>query len=114
MATAEHGSFLAINHTGQVVKKAFNDSKAASDFKLHGMKCTEVIKQVLGHILTVLADDLGNSKYSLLLDESTDINSVAYPGGGVGHAPLATWAMPHAPFVTVQNPIPRAVLEQIG
>ena len=33
MATSEHGSILAINHIGHVVKKAFNDSKAASDFK---------------------------------------------------------------------------------
>lgn len=81
MAIAEHCSILAIDHIRQVVKKAFADSKAASDFKLHRTKCTEVIKQVLGpHFLEVLVRDLGDSKYSLLLDESTDISVSKYLG----------------------------------
>jgi len=81
MTIAEHCSILAIDHLGVVAKKAFADSKAASDFKLHRTKCTELIKQVLGpHFLKVLLGDLGSNKYSLLLDESTDISVSKYLG----------------------------------
>ena len=44
-------------------------------FKMHKTKCTAVIKSVLApHFREELREDIGESPYSLYLDESTDVS----------------------------------------
>ncbi|RXN09313.1 E3 ubiquitin- ligase TRIM39-like isoform X1 [Labeo rohita] len=51
----------------------YADSSAAKHFRMHRTKCTEMINGVLApYFLKRLVSDIGDSKYSLLLDESTD------------------------------------------
>jgi len=43
--------------------------------KLHRSKCTSIITNILApSFITLLKEDIGDAKYSLLLDESTDIS----------------------------------------
>lgn len=63
------------------VKKAFADSKNTKDLKLHRTKCSEIIKNALGpHFKKTLLTDIGSSKFSLIIDESTDITVHKYLG----------------------------------
>lgn len=60
---------------------AFVDSAAATHFRMHRTKCREMITGVLApHFLQTLVADIGDNKFSLLLDESTDISVSKYLG----------------------------------
>ncbi|KAL4716426.1 hypothetical protein ACJJTC_015854 [Scirpophaga incertulas] len=73
---SEHSSVSCIDHLTDLVKSAFPDSKITSDLKMHRTKCTEVIKNVLApHFVEELRKDIGQQKYSLIIDESTDIST---------------------------------------
>lgn len=66
---------------GQLLKKAITDSTAVKDMQLHRTKCSNIIKNVLSpHFKEDLKRDIGNGKFSLLLDESTDITVTKYLG----------------------------------
>lgn len=81
MFVAEHTAILPIDHLGLLCAKAFTDSKAVRDMKLHRTKCSEILKNVLGpHFKSNLRKDVGDSKYSLIIDESTDITVHKYLG----------------------------------
>ncbi|ROL43465.1 Zinc finger protein 862 [Anabarilius grahami] len=81
MAIAEHCSILSCDHIGKACKAAFSDSSAATHFRMHRTKCTEMINGVLGpYSVKRLVTDIGDSKYSLLLDESTDVSVSKYLG----------------------------------
>ena len=57
------------------VELLFSDSTAASHFKMHRTKCTEMINGVLApYFLKKLVSDVGDQRFSLLLDESTDVS----------------------------------------
>ncbi|KAL0860066.1 hypothetical protein ABMA27_010381 [Loxostege sticticalis] len=72
---AEHCSTLSVDHLGELCSKCFKDSKATDGLKLHRTKCTEIMKNVLtSHFRQELLDDIGNQKFSILLDESTDVS----------------------------------------
>lgn len=72
----EHSSVSCIDHKTDLVKLAFPDSKTTDDLKMHRTKCTEVIKNVLApHFTEELIKDIGQQKYSLIIDESTDIST---------------------------------------
>lgn len=61
--------------------KAFPDSNAACAMKLHRTKCSEIIRNVLApHFKSVLREDIGDTNYSLEIDESTDISVQKYLG----------------------------------
>lgn len=78
---AEHCSVLTVEHLAELCKKIFSDSKSVKDLQLHRTKCSNIISEVLGpHFKEVLRADIGNSKFSLLLDESTDISVLKYLG----------------------------------
>ena len=48
---------------------------------LHRTKCTAIIKHVMmPHFVEKLKEDIGERKYSILLDESTDISVNKYLG----------------------------------
>ncbi|KAL0198379.1 hypothetical protein M9458_006919, partial [Cirrhinus mrigala] len=81
MAIAEHCSILSCDHIGKGCKAAFPDSSAAKHFRMHRTKCAEMINGVLApYFLKRLVSDIGDSKYSLLLDESTDVSVSKYLG----------------------------------
>lgn len=47
---AEHNlSFLLMNDLSEVLKECFPDSKIAENIKLKRNKCTEIVKNVIGH-----------------------------------------------------------------
>ena len=52
------------------------NSNVLKNFKLHRTKCSGIINHVIGPILhEELLNDIGNSYFSLILDESTDIST---------------------------------------
>ena len=64
---------LACDHIGEACKAAFSDSTAATHFKMHRTKSTEMITGVLApYFLKKLVADVGDQHFSLL-DESTDV-----------------------------------------
>lgn len=72
---------LACDHIGSACKVAFADSKAAIHFKMHRTKCTEMTTNVMApYFLKRLVADVGVQRFSLLLDESTDISVSKYLG----------------------------------
>ena len=74
LVVAEHTSFLTIDHLSEACKKAFYDSIATKNLKLHRTKCRNIIVNVLvPHFRKILREDVGDSHYSILIDESTDI-----------------------------------------
>lgn len=78
---AEHCSFLATDHFCMVCKTMFTDSAIAKDFQMHRTKCSAKIKNVLGpHFKNELKKDVGDSPYSILIDESTDIGVLKFLG----------------------------------
>ncbi|CAD6204112.1 GSCOCG00009869001-RA-CDS, partial [Cotesia congregata] len=78
---AEHTSIATVDHLGQMMKKAVNDSDTIRDIHLHRTKCSNIIKNILSpHFKETLKDDIGTGKFSLLLDESTDISISKYLG----------------------------------
>lgn len=71
---ATHCAFRNIDHLSEICNSQFPDSKA-SGFSMHKTKCTCIIKNILApHFIKMLLSDVGESYYSLLIDESTDIS----------------------------------------
>ncbi|CAG4960429.1 unnamed protein product [Parnassius apollo] len=78
---AEHTSISNTDHLTDLCKEVFHDSKCAKDIKMHRTKCTQVINQVLApHFKDTLLIDIGTQKYSIILDESTDVSVSKYMG----------------------------------
>ncbi|CAK1603236.1 unnamed protein product [Parnassius mnemosyne] len=72
---AEHCSILSVDHLGELCKMCFKDSKATQELKLHRTKCTEIMKNVLmPHFRKELLDDIGNQKFSIIMDKSADVS----------------------------------------
>lgn len=64
-----------------VCKKYFKESDAALHMKLHRSKCTAIISNVIGpHFTQCLEETIGDSYYSILIDESTDISVLKFLG----------------------------------
>lgn len=81
MAIAEHTAFLAADHLSEGCKKVFNDSHAAKNMKLHRTKCRNIVVNILApHFVESLQQDIGGARYSILIDESTDISVVKLLG----------------------------------
>lgn len=71
---AAHTSFLTVDHLSELCKHCFCDSKSATNIKLHRSKCKSIIVNILApHFTDNLRSDIGDGKYSILIDESTDI-----------------------------------------
>lgn len=70
-----HSAIASCDHLSEMCKHNFKDSEAAKNIKMHRTKCSEIIKNVLApHFNNELLSDIGNGKYSLLLDESNDVS----------------------------------------
>lgn len=78
-----HSAILTIDtidHLGELCNYHFPENY----FKLHRTKCTAIITNVLApFFFTELKNDIGFSKYSLLIDESIDISVSKYLGIGI-------------------------------
>lgn len=73
-----HSSVKTIDHLGEVLKSTGKNSKLY-DLKLHRTKCSKIICRVLAPcMLQELIEDIGDSWYSIILDESTDIATVKH------------------------------------
>ncbi|KAH6938666.1 hypothetical protein HPB50_011680 [Hyalomma asiaticum] len=68
----EHTAFLTADHLTELCKKQFMDSKSAAGMRMHRNKCTEIIVNLLA--------DIGDSKYSLIIDEATDVSTTKLLG----------------------------------
>lgn len=73
---AEHCAVRASDHLGLIVKKLDKTSEVLSDLKLHRTKCMGLIKNVMSPcFLEDLVVDIGDNYYSLIIDESTSIDT---------------------------------------
>ncbi|KAL7742914.1 hypothetical protein ACLKA6_002064 [Drosophila palustris] len=71
MFCAQHTAINPVGHMSELCSLHFG----AKDIKLQRTKCTSIIKYVLApHFDEELRKDIGDSKFSLLIDESTDIS----------------------------------------
>ena len=72
---AEHNiTIQVVDDLVSVFKKSFKDSRIVRDVTLGRTKCTQIITNCLGEReLQKLIDTLKSQKFSILVDESTDI-----------------------------------------
>lgn len=74
----EHNiSFNSADHLTNLIKSCFPDSKIAQNMSLGRFKATQISKNVIGACAEEeIVSYLKCSKFSLIIDESTDISSV--------------------------------------
>ncbi|CAL1674544.1 unnamed protein product [Lasius platythorax] len=73
---AEHCSIKTVDHLSIMIKSLDEESRVLQDIKLHRTKCSALIKNVLSPcILEELIEDINQSYFSLILDESTTIDT---------------------------------------
>lgn len=68
---------LSINTSDHLVdvKKCFDDDTRVTQISLHRTKCTAILKHVtMPHFIDKLKEDINGRKFSVLLDESTNIS----------------------------------------
>lgn len=71
-----HLAFNVTDHFVDLLKDCFPDSKILKDVQLKQTKATAVVKYVLGEAEKQdLTEKLKNSKFSILVDELTDISA---------------------------------------
>lgn len=71
---SQHSAMAPIDHLSALCKNKFDDV-SCTQMRLHRTKCTNIIKNILAvHFVEDLRIDIADSKFSLLLDESTDIS----------------------------------------
>uniref|UniRef100_A0A0L8GCS4 DUF4371 domain-containing protein n=1 Tax=Octopus bimaculoides TaxID=37653 RepID=A0A0L8GCS4_OCTBM len=69
-----HSSFNGCNHLIQLCKKYMPDSNIMSKVKLHRAQCANIVRNVLAPYFDGdLISDMGDRKFSLVLDEFNDI-----------------------------------------
>lgn len=76
---ATHGSIKSVDHLSDLLKCLANKDSAVENIKLHRTKCSMIIKNVIAESLKEeLLEHIGDSNYSLIIDESTDISIMKY------------------------------------
>ena len=69
-----HCSIRNVDHLTDLNKRCFKGTQA-DNLKLHRTKCNGIVKNILhSHFKNLLKEDIADSSYSLLVDESTDIS----------------------------------------
>jgi len=75
-AIAVNGSIRSVDTIGEVIKDHAAPKSAWADSSIHYTKCSMIIKNVLGEsIREEIKDSMKGQKFSLLVDESTDVSS---------------------------------------
>lgn len=78
---AAHCSILSCDHLGELCQANFKDSEAGLNMRLHRSKFTAIINNVLGpHFANDLRTSIGNRRFSIIIDESTDISVLKFLG----------------------------------
>jgi len=78
---AVHSAILPVSHLVGCMKESFKKVDIAQDAHLGRTKCSMIIKNVWGaHFKRELINDIGDSFFSLLIDESTDISVTKFLG----------------------------------
>ncbi|XP_077279781.1 uncharacterized protein LOC143907119, partial [Temnothorax americanus] len=73
---AEHCSVSSVDHLGSLIPTFDNKSQVLSEIKIHRTKGTALINNVISPcLLEDLINDLGNGHYSLIIDESTAVDT---------------------------------------
>lgn len=73
---AEHNlPFLIADHLTDLCKTIFPDSAIAQGLHMKRTKCTDIVTKVGGVISEDLVSDLRQHKFSLIIDESTDVSA---------------------------------------
>lgn len=73
---AEHSALQTVDHLIEVLPQLDPLSDALKNLKLHRTKCSMLIKNVLSpSMLEDLIEEIGDSPYSLIIDESTDLST---------------------------------------
>lgn len=76
--TATHSSIKSIDHLGELLK-TFGKGSSLENLRLHRTKCSKLILNVISPALIEdLVTDIGESGYSLIVDESTDVSVLKY------------------------------------
>lgn len=72
---AQHSSINSIEDLSEVVRHLDEDSLVLKEMKLHRIKCSAIIKNVIAYcVFEELLEDIGDSYYSVISDESTSID----------------------------------------
>ena len=72
---AKHTALMSADHLMLLMPSIFPDSIIATNLSMHRTKYTGLIKNLIGRCLVKeLLEDVWDSFYSLIIDESTDIN----------------------------------------
>ncbi|XP_053951233.1 uncharacterized protein LOC128858736 [Anastrepha ludens] len=89
---AKHSAIATSDHLSKLCVEQFSACKAAANIKLGRTKCTYIIKNVLAmHFISDLRSDIGDSGFSLLLDESTDISVEKILGVAICYFSKSKW-----------------------
>lgn len=71
-----HGSLASADHLTPLISDTFRDSFVASSLSMGRNKCTAIVIKVLGQTFKeLLLDNVRGGKFSLVLDERTDVSS---------------------------------------
>ncbi|KNC29845.1 hypothetical protein FF38_07319 [Lucilia cuprina] len=72
--TSQHSSTNSVDHLTELCKAHFEDDK---QIRMHRTKCTNIIKKCfVTYFTNQLRNDIGESKFSIFIDESTDIGEL--------------------------------------
>lgn len=78
---AKHSSIRSVDHLIGNCKSVFNDSVTANEMRLSRTKCAAIIRNGWSpYFIGELQKDIGDSAFSLLIDESTDIGVIKFLG----------------------------------
>lgn len=76
---AKHSSIASVDHLSTLLRSSSSEESPFSKLRLHKSKCTAILNKVVSpSILESLVKDIGNSKYSLIVDESTDVSQTKW------------------------------------
>lgn len=75
---AAHSSINSIDHLGEILNTAGKGS-IFEKTRLHRTKCSKIILNVVSPtLLEDIVEDIGENRYSLIVDESTDVSITKY------------------------------------
>ena len=76
-----HAPNLTVDHLGEMIKKFDSTAKNITEMRIHRTKCLRLQKHVIApEFMKDLLNDIGDSFYSLIIDESTNIANIACLG----------------------------------
>lgn len=77
--TAKHSSIASVDHLSSLLRSSSPKESAYEKLRLHKTKCAPIIKNFVSPtLLNNLVSEIGNTKYSLVVDESTDVSQTKW------------------------------------